>query len=143
MTLKYQKQVINKGIYCLIIFLNSSRYIKIGKNRRIHFYKGYYLYVGSALNNLEKRIDRHKSSNKKLHWHIDYLLEHSKIITVKTIETKQKIECVLSKRISNIFHLTIQNFGNSDCNCFTHLYYSKTNPNKNKEFNNLFKNKIK
>lgn len=133
----------NKGIYCLIIFLNSSKYIKIGKNRNIYFHKGYYFYVGSALNNLEKRIKRHESSNKKLHWNIDYLLQFSEIISVKTIITKEKIECLLSKKISKIFQSTIQNFGNSDCNCFTHLYYSKKNHSKNIDFNKLFKNKIK
>ena len=40
--------------------------------------------IRSALNNLDKRIQRHKSNQKKMHWHIDYLLKKAKIIDVKT-----------------------------------------------------------
>ena len=38
------------------------------------FKKGCYGYMGSALNGLEQRVRRHLSTQKKLHWHVDYLL---------------------------------------------------------------------
>ena len=81
-----------KGIYCLIIKLDKDKSIKIGKLNYINFKKGYYCYVGSALNNLKKRIERHKRKNKKLHWHIDYLLKHAKIIDTLKIETDKMSE---------------------------------------------------
>ena len=55
-----------KGTYCLIINLNNTSKIKIGKKLgKIEFDKGYYVYVGSAMNSLESRINRHLSDEKR------------------------------------------------------------------------------
>jgi Uri superfamily endonuclease len=118
-----------KGVYCLIINLTRNKTIKIGKLGSINFKKGYYCYVGSALNNLEKRIQRHKSKKKKFHWHIDYFLKYGKIIDVIKIETTKKIECSLSKKINNFADDRIKNFGCSDCRCKSHLYFFNQKPN--------------
>ena len=120
----------SKGVYCLILKLDQDKIIKIGKLGIINFKKGYYCYVGSALNNLEKRIERHKSKNKKIHWHIDYLSRFGKITNIVTIKTEKKLECSLSRRISKIALSHIKKFGCSDCNCHSHLYYFKKNPIK-------------
>lgn len=117
-----------KGAYCLIIKLNKNKRIKIGKLGFINFKKGYYCYIGSALNNLEKRIERHKRKNKKLKWHIDYFLRYEKIVDVIKIKTNKRIECLLSKKIEKIADDKIKNFGCSDCKCSSHLYHFKTNP---------------
>lgn len=45
-----------KGCYCLIINLENPSKIKIGKLGRVDFKKGYYVYVGSAMNYLESRL---------------------------------------------------------------------------------------
>lgn len=119
-----------KGIYCLVIKLDNDKRIKIGKLGYTKFKKGYYCYVGSALNNLEKRIQRHKSKSKKIHWHIDHFLKHSKIIDVIKIETNKKIECQLSKKINKKSDSNMKRFGCSDCKCMSHLYYFKNNPIK-------------
>ena len=111
-----------KGSYILFIFLNKDKRIKINK-RVLDFKKGYYAYVGSALNNLEKRIERHKSKKKKKHWHIDYFLEHGKIVKVKRILSDKKIECELSKKLCKEADGFIKGFGCSDCKCESHLYY--------------------
>ena len=96
--------------------------IVVGK-RRISFKKGYYCYVGSALNNLEKRIARHKRKNKNKRWHIDYLTAYAKIIGVKTILTDNRIECKLSDKIAGIANGMVGRFGSSDCKCRTHLSF--------------------
>ena len=44
-----------KGTYCLIIHLRKDTSIEVGKRGLINFSKGYYVYVGSALNSLESR----------------------------------------------------------------------------------------
>lgn len=113
-----------KGCYCLIIDLENSSKIKIGKLGKIDFKKGNYVYVGSAMNYLESRIKRHLSSKKKLHWHIDYLLKKAEISDVIYNESTRKIECELSRYISSNA-IGIENFGCSDCNCESHLYYFK------------------
>ncbi len=118
-----------KGCYCLIINVDSKKTIKIGKKLgKIQFEKGYYVYVGSAMNSLMARIKRHLSDDKKLHWHVDYLLKHSEITEIIYNESTKKIECELSQFISSKTD-GITNFGCSDCNCETHLYYFE---NKNK-----------
>ncbi|WP_296782704.1 DUF123 domain-containing protein [uncultured Methanobrevibacter sp.] len=113
-----------KGCYCLIIDLDNSSEIKIGKLGKIQFQKGHYVYVGSAMNYLESRIKRHLKSEKKLHWHIDYLLKKAEVSDVIYNESTKKVECELSKYISENAN-GIENFGCSDCDCNSHLYYFK------------------
>ncbi|MDP6139502.1 MAG: GIY-YIG nuclease family protein, partial [Candidatus Woesearchaeota archaeon] len=108
---------IKKGIYILIIYLNKPKKIKIGTLGNIFFKKGYYCYIGSALNNLEKRVQRHLSSKKKIRWHIDYLLKHAKIINVKVKITNRKLECSVNKKVEKNSKEVIKSFGSSDCNC--------------------------
>ena len=67
-----------KGSYLLIIKLQDDKKILVGKLGKIAFKKGYYVYVGSAMNGLEQRLQRHLRSQKKFHWHIDYLLNQAK-----------------------------------------------------------------
>ncbi len=60
-----------KGVYLLVMELPKNTSVMVGKHRLVHFQKGYYVYVGSALNGLEQRIERHLRKQKKIHWHID------------------------------------------------------------------------
>ena len=114
-----------KGCYCLIIHLNDEKTIKIGKKLgKITFKEGYYVYVGSAMNSLSSRITRHLSDEKKLHWHVDYLLKNSEITDVIYNESTQKIECDLSHHLAAKAN-GIEGFGCSDCKCESHLYYFK------------------
>ena len=110
-----------KGSYILLIDLVKDKEIKIGKLGNIFFKKGTYVYVGSALNNLEKRIQRYHSSEKKLHWHIDYFLKYAKIVDVYYKESNKKEECKIAKNFENF--KKIEDFGCSDCNCESHLFY--------------------
>ena len=112
-----------KGCYCLTIHLSDSKTIKIGKLGKIKFNEGYYVYVGSAMNSLESRLNRHLSDTKKLHWHVDYLLKKAEITDIIYNENK-KVECELSHYISSRSD-GIKDFGCSDCDCESHLYYFK------------------
>lgn len=112
-----------KGCYCLIIELKKDKNLKIGKKLKTEFKKGHYVYIGSAMNNLESRVKRHLSKSKILHWHIDYLLKHSKIVEV-VYNLDKKVECELSNELSKNRDY-IQDFGCSDCECNSHLYYFK------------------
>lgn len=118
------------GIYILKIKLDRPTILSYGKNHISHFPKGYYYYVGSALNNLEARVTRHLSQEKKIHWHIDYLLKQAAIENIYFKITTEKKECsiarILAKKLDNIPH-----FGSTDCTCKSHLYYSKNPPSLN------------
>ena len=113
-----------KGGYVLLVSLGKDRKIKIGKLGGINFKKGHYAYVGSAMNSLEGRIRRHLRKEKLRHWHIDYLLEFSKVEKVFYIESEEKIECKIAKKLLEKMG-SIKNFGCSDCRCGSHLFYSK------------------
>lgn len=114
-----------KGTYCLFINIDKDIKIKIGKVLgKIDFKKGCYLYVGSAMNSLEARVQRHLNNNKKKHWHVDYILlnESSNVENVIINVSDKKIECDLAQLISENEKI-IHNFGCSDCNCESHLIY--------------------
>ena len=115
----------DKGNYCLIIHMLKDSRIKIGAKGFMFFKRGYYVYVGSALNSLSKRVTRHLSDNKKKHWHVDYLLLNKNTIIEEVIYTycSKKIECEVSCEISEDADDYIKVFGCSDCNCVSHLHY--------------------
>jgi Uri superfamily endonuclease len=112
-----------KGSYILLIELNKNKEIKIGKFGNIQFNKGFYFYIGSALNGLENRLNRHFKVDKKNHWHIDYLLKYGKIINAYYKESNFREECNIVKKFENKF-LSIPDFGCSDCKCKSHLFYT-------------------
>ncbi len=112
-----------KGCYCLVIHVDEMKSIRVGKLGKIEFEKGYYVYVGSAMNGLETRLNRHLSDAKKLHWHVDYLLKKSKITDIIYNEN-QKVECGISSYIAGATN-GINGFGCSDCDCESHLYHFK------------------
>ena len=106
--------------YQLLIKVTKDIDLKVGKLGRFIFPVGSYVYTGSAKTNIDKRIERHLSKEKKLHWHIDYLLNNDavKIIDIKKSEM---IECSLNKKTKGT--IIIDGFGSSDCNlsCKSHL----------------------
>jgi Uri superfamily endonuclease len=112
------------GVYCLIINLKEKSCIQIGKKGKILFEEGCYVYVGSALNSLPARIMRHLRQEKKLHWHIDYLLKNadSEIVDVIFTLTTQRLECQVADELSKQ-GIGVKKFGCSDCNCHSHLFY--------------------
>ena len=123
-----------KGTYIIALYLSNDLIIKVGVLGKILFSKGYYLYVGSAMGNLNSssllnRVNRHlsDSKNKKIHWHIDYLLNNKYIFisSIYLIPSSLRLECILAREINSISDGNIQNFGSSDCKCESHLLYFK------------------
>jgi Uri superfamily endonuclease len=115
-----------KGSYILLLHLRKTTTIHIGSLGKISFEKGYYAYVGSALNNLHNRIKRHLRNRKKLHWHIDYLLQKAEIEKIYYIDTPEREECRIARELSDILN-PVKNFGCSDCRCYSHLFYMNDN----------------
>lgn len=127
-----------KGTYSLIIYLPKDSEIKVGKLGKIKFMKGNYAYIGSALKNLEKRVERHLREEKKLHWHIDYLLEEAQIEKVLYGKGKERKECSIAHYLTGKFP-SIKNFGSSDCKCGSHLFFSEDSTELNKSVVKSFK----
>jgi Uri superfamily endonuclease len=121
-----------KGTYILVIKLSQNSEVIIGALGPISFPKGTFFYVGSAMATtgaltLFNRVKRHvrKELNKKVHWHIDYLLKSDKtqIIRVYMIPSVDKYECIIAQEILKKSDDYINNFGSSDCSCKSHLFY--------------------
>jgi len=112
-----------KGSYILLIEVKKNLKLSIGSLGEITFPKGIYAYVGSAMNSLEARIKRHLRKDKKLFWHIDYLLNNKNVKVIKVFykESKKKEECKIAKIVSR-YGEPIKGFGCSDCKCSAHLF---------------------
>jgi len=110
--------------YVIGIRINKDIGILIGKLGNISFSKGFYVYIGSAKNRLNARLRRHLSQNKKLFWHIDYLLK-SNAACLKVIWVgSNKSECSTARLIhQNLNSRIIRDFGSSDCGCPGHLLF--------------------
>jgi len=115
-----------KGSYLIIAEMDANKRVPIGKLGEIEFNKGFYVYVGSALNGLEQRIQRHLRENKKTHWHIDYLLKHATVTDVFYKEDNVREECIIAKKFEGTLP-SILGFGCSDCKCKSHLFYGTHN----------------
>ncbi|MCX7837538.1 MAG: DNA/RNA nuclease SfsA [candidate division WOR-3 bacterium] len=123
-----KKEGKDRGVYLIIGELKRDRKITISQLGEIKFKKGFYIYVGKAMNNLSKRIGRHLRKIKKKRWHIDYLIDSLNNLKPIPIRTAKDLECLLAKDIKKIANSFIKNFGCSDCQCDSHLYYFKENP---------------
>jgi len=80
------------------------------------------MYTGSARRNIEVRIARHLRQEKKLKWHIDYLLA-SPHASIGKITQYELSECEVNQHTNGI--ILIACFGASDClaGCGSHLKY--------------------
>jgi Uri superfamily endonuclease len=110
-----------KGVYVLTIWLSRDVKKRVGSLGEVLFEKGLYAYVGSAQNNLDKRINRHLSKSKKVFWHIDHLLD-SDFASVPGAFVKEggkEEECRLANSIKGS---PVHGFGCSDCKCGAHLF---------------------
>ncbi|UCF45194.1 MAG: GIY-YIG nuclease family protein [Candidatus Bathyarchaeota archaeon] len=112
-----------RGVYVLIIQIDKDVSMNVGALGKLTFEKGLYAYVGSAQVNLEQRIKRHFGKEKRLFWHIDYLLDDSlaRIVKVLYKQANRSEECEIAKAISERGE-PAAGFGCSDCSCKSHLF---------------------
>jgi Uri superfamily endonuclease len=133
------------GTYALLLKLDEQERITIGKLGTFDFPAGYYLYVGSALGpgGLRARLARHRRGSKsprsnsgqggkKLHWHIDYLLQRAQLIEVWSIASEERLECQWSEVASRLSgaQVPVRGFGSSDCRCPAHLFHFSARPDR-------------
>lgn len=119
-----------KGIYALILRLTEPKEIRIGALGIISFKPGYYIYAGSALGSGGlSRVSRHirfyRERYRKAKWHIDYLMEEAVLEKTICAETGDRLECILAAGISGD---CVENFGCSDCDCNSHLFFREKEP---------------
>lgn len=124
------------GTYVLILRSEMTASVAAGRWGQLEIVPGYYAYVGSALGpgGLLARVSRHGRPGKKMHWHIDYLRRHTRLVSVWYCHSRSRLEHEWAGLISGFAKTTpIAGFGCSDCACRSHLFYSAEMPDP-KEF---------
>jgi Uri superfamily endonuclease len=115
------------GTYALFMELRRGRRIRIGRLGTLKFPGGLYVYVGSAMGSggLAARVARHRRSDKKLHWHIDYFLEYARILAVRADSSGRRLECLWVRRMlrSPGTRVVAPHLGASDCRCPARLLF--------------------
>jgi Uri superfamily endonuclease len=106
--------------YQLVIDVSAAVRITVGRLGSFEFPAGRYIYTGSARGGVEARVRRHLRRDKRLHWHVDFLLAAP---GVRVVDTRRSTaaECILNQRTAGC--IVAPGFGASDCRagCGSHL----------------------
>ena len=118
----------NSGVYQIRLTVDKKCRIPIGKLDEFTFPEGQYVYTGRAGKNLTQRISRHKRSDKKCFWHIDYLLSNKcvRILDINVVSLNSDDECIENKKLlKGRASIAVKGFGATDCkhNCGAHLLF--------------------
>lgn len=110
-----------KAVYLLFLDVQRPKNIDIGALGRIKFEPGTYVYVGSAMNSVEKRLKRHFSEVENLHWHIDYLTAETKPFDYFILPEGSEYEEWLAEKL-DYYCEPVESFGSSDSSQESHLF---------------------
>jgi Uri superfamily endonuclease len=108
--------------YRLLIEVAVPVKVQVGRLGEFDFAPGRYVYTGSARRNIDQRIARHLRREKRLRWHIDYLL-NAPGVRILSVERSPVEECELNQHGAG--KIAVPGFGASDCRhgCGSHLKY--------------------
>lgn len=132
-----EQEAKDRGSYLLLLELKRKGSINVGKLGKVPVRKGFYIYVGSAMTNLSKRMERHRHLRKRHHWHIDELRATAEFRSVLPIRSSSRLECDIAQALSGISEWNILGFGCTDCSCNTHLFGFGRNPLHSETFHKL------
>ena len=106
--------------YSLFIQVGQEETITVGRLGQFTFAAGDYVYSGSAKRAICARVNRHLRHEKKLRWHIDYLLAAASVRIIK-VRISTLAECRLVAESGG--KVVVSGFGASDCRhgCGSHL----------------------
>jgi Uri superfamily endonuclease len=108
--------------YQLVIKVPAKLCLRVGRLGMFDFPAGTYVYTGSARRNFEARLARHLRTEKRLRWHIDYLLAAPGVRIARILRSRRD-ECRLNQATAG--RVLVRGFGASDCRsgCGGHLKY--------------------
>jgi len=113
------------GIYVLVAHVSGTETVTAGAWGDLELREGHYAYIGRAKRGLPARLARHaRRQGKRLHWHIDYLLERARLQEIWVFPLRAG-ECELASRLEGEdgSREGLHGFGSSDCRCTGHLVY--------------------
>lgn len=115
------------GDYALLLILEHTRSIHIGRLGGFTFAPGWYLYSGSGRGpgRLQARVRRHLGGTEHPHWHIDALRKAAQIAAVFYALEGPPLECAWSRAAAQLpgAQIPAPGFGAGDCRsaCRAHL----------------------
>ena len=74
---------------------------------------------------MRARLARHARTEKRVHWHIDYLRPHARLVETWQAAGPLRLECKWARVLAALPGASIpaRGFGASDCRCETHLFH--------------------
>jgi sugar fermentation stimulation protein A len=132
-----EREAKDRGSYLLILNVKRDRKIHVGKLGKVHFRKGFYVYVGSGMANLSRRMERHRHLRKRSHWHIDALRAVAEFRSALALRSSDRLECEVAEAVSGIAGWSVPRFGSTDCSCETHLFGMASDPIQSEDFHKL------
>jgi len=132
-----EREAEDRGSYLILYHLPKKRFMEIGGLGKVTFKQGYYIYVGSSMKSLTKRVERHRRSRKKVHWHIDYFRGLAEFQAALPVRSEDDLECELASAMTKLSEWSIPGFGCSDCSCPSHLFGFSTDPLSLRQFHGV------
>lgn len=117
------------GTYVLILRCDAAARLRIGRWGALDTRPGHYAYVGSAFGpgGVRARVTRHARRGKAKHWHVDYLREHTVLVSVWFAHSGTRLEHEWAGALAGLAGMEpVNGFGSSDCRCESHLFFSAT-----------------
>ncbi|MFC1889260.1 DNA/RNA nuclease SfsA, partial [Thermodesulfobacteriota bacterium] len=127
----------DRGSYLVLMRLPRTRVLEIGRLGRVRFPRGHYIYVGSAMANLSRRVERHAKVRKRMHWHIDRFRPHALFVDALAIRSSDRLECEIAGAVGALSDWLVPGFGCSDCACPSHLFGFAGDPLTREGFHRL------
>lgn len=130
--------------YVLVIQCHGEVNLEVGSLGDISFQEGLYCYVGSSRNNSFSRLERHTEISENIkttrHWHIDYLNGDSDTDIIEAYTSNSLEECEVASKFEEFEN--VAEFGCSDCQCDSHLFYADNLEKIEELLNDVMDNKI-
>jgi sugar fermentation stimulation protein A len=132
-----EQEAHDRGSYIFIVRLRQDRRVSIAGLGEMKFRKGYYCYIGSAKEDLGRRLERHQRLRKKLSCQIDQLRAAADFHAAIPIRASEDLECEIAAAMAKISDWSLPGFGSTDCNCQTHLFGMHEDPVHTRSFSEL------
>ena len=121
------------GTYALIFELQQTTTVEVGRLGPVDLQPGHYIYVGSALGpgGVKARVERHWRTDKRTHWHIDFVSEHLTPVEAWYVHSPSREEHRWAAHLAAQPEASaVQSFGASDCRCVSHFFRLNNPPDR-------------
>lgn len=128
----------DRGSYLIVLHLPVEQTIAVGALGTRTFPAGYYVYVGSAMQALSRRVARHRvRRRRRKHWHIDYFREVAEYVATYAMREPRRREFDIVNAVGAIAEEAIAAFGSSDSPHPSHLFRFNDDPRTDARFQEM------